>query len=373
MGHYRDGNPALVQSAAAEVRNPAEALPASDNEPRRFSILPLPTFDVTPETGIAGGAVALMTFRPFANTRPAQAEVETTVTTRRQLIATADADVFLPENKGLISTRFAVMRFPELYWGVGAETPRANEEQYDNRRLDAAVDGVVRVPMSAWSAELYVGPSFAAYGMWDIVPAQADTLLSPDHALGTDGGWSLGSGAALLVEGRDNRLNPGPQSRMGLVRGLWFAPAWGSDFRFGRLEVDGRLYPTLGPVRLALQGVMRLHAGSPPFRQLALQGGDPLSRGMYTGRFRDQDLVGGQVEVRQHLVWRLGAVAFGGASVVSPTVLSLPSQPLRATTGGGLRVRLDDENNINLRLDLGWTSDGEGGTTGFYAAFGEAF
>jgi hypothetical protein len=365
--------PLLLLTVALTLATPASAgasLPESpeQDEVQRFTILPLPTIDVTPETSLALGGVALMTFRPWDSARPSQAEVEATLTLERQAILDTEVDLFLPEDRGLVSIRAALMRFPESYWGLGPETLGEAEERYDNRRLDLAIDPLWR-PVGG----LFVGPSAAVFGMWGVEPESPNALLAQGEVIGSDGGWSVGTGAAVIWEGRDKRLNPGPGSTYGLVRALSFQPALGSDFRFDRLELDGRIYPKLGALRLAFQGMALLHTGAPPFRQLALQGGEPLGRGLYTGRFRDLHLVGTQGEVRQHIVWRVGVVGFAGASVVGDDLAALMQNPWRPSVGGGLRVRVDDQDDINLRLDLAWADDGEGGAIGFYAGFGEAF
>ena len=119
----------VAASAGSEDESGPEAAPD------RFTMLPLPTIDVAPETSLAIGAVALMTFRPFEGVRPSQAEVEVTGTLRRQAIFAAETDLFLPEDRGLVSVRGAVMRFPELYWGIGPDTPpSADTERVYPRR-----------------------------------------------------------------------------------------------------------------------------------------------------------------------------------------------------------------------------------------------
>lgn len=357
-----------VHAAPADP-SPAPADPP-DEAPRRFTILPLPTVDVDPETRLSLGAVAVMSFRPFVDARPSQAGVEVAGSLNRQAIVSIETELFLPEDRSLVRFSTTWMRFPELYWGIGPDTPRSAEEGYDNRQLETELEVLLR---PASSEHLYVGPSTAVYGMWGIVPAGPEALLADPATPGSQGGWSVGGGAALMWEGRDNRLNAEPGSAYGWVRGQVFHPRVGSDFQFARLELDGRAYPQVGPLRLAVQGLATLHAGTPPFRQLALQGGDPIGRGLYTGRFRDQHLLGSQVEVRQ-VVWRwFGVVAFAGGSVVAPALGALPSAPLRPSTGGGVRIRLDAQDNINLRIDYAWAGDGAGGGTGFYASFGEAF
>lgn len=356
---------AALALLALLAAGPASAATAEEEGegPRRLTVLPLPTIDVTPETSLALGAVALVNARPFEDARPLQTEVEATVTLRRQLLLTSAVDLFLPGDAALVALSGAVMRFPESYWGVGPRTPAEAEERYDNRRLDLALEPLWR----PWG-ELYLGPSAAVQSMWGIEPVPGG-LLDESGVTGAEGGWSTGLGAAVRWEGRDDRLDPGAGSRFWLLRALTFDPALGGDFRFTRLEADGRAYLGLGASVLALQALARLHGGEPPFRMLALLGGDPTGRGTYTGRYRDQHLLTGQAEVRTPVVGRLGVVAFAGAGAVAPEVAELVAVPWRPSLGGGLRVRVEDQDDIDLRLDLAWGGEG----LGVYFGFGEAF
>ena len=97
---------------------------ASDEVERRYSVLPLPTIDYTPETGLAGGVVVLATGHPFTDARQSVLELEGTLTTQRQRILTTDLQLFFPSDRLLLSLSAAVMRFPEDFCGLQHPTRR---------------------------------------------------------------------------------------------------------------------------------------------------------------------------------------------------------------------------------------------------------
>lgn len=100
---------------------------------------------------------------------------------------------------------------------------------------------------------------------------------------------------------------------------------------------------------------------------LPLLGGESIMRGYYQGRYRGAVFGAMQAEYRLTLWNWLGAAFFGGAGRV--TANSNEKNILHPTYGGGLRIRIDKKENVNLRFDYakGDYSDG------FYVSFGEAF
>lgn len=109
--------------------------------------------------------------------------------------------------------------------------------------------------------------------------------------------------------------------------------------------------------------------GDVPVQSLALMGGDNRMRGIYLGRYRDHTIIDGQVELRFHLVWILGATVFGGLGEVAPDYGSYTFDGIRWSGGGGLRLMVDSKNKTNLRFDVGVSKD----RVLFFFTFLEAF
>lgn len=337
----------------------------SSKPPRRVRVLPVPAFGYEPETRFYLGAVALVTWHPTpgdTTTRPANAKVEVNITQNRQLILTSDWTAFTPHERYLTQGTVSYLRFPEDYWGVGNHTPNTSREHYDSRRLEVRIAVLRRL-----RPFLYAGPRTVVQNIWNVAPAVGG-LLDRRTVPGARGGWSVGAGAGAVYDSRRNLLTPGSGAYAALAVTV-FSPALGSEFRFTRYDLDMRRYQPVHQLVLAGQLTATVHTGEPSFRMLALLGSDAAMRGYYRGRYRDRQLVTGQLEVRAPLYWRLGAVAFAGAGQVARGLHDLGFGQLKPTVGGGLRLLVDRQENINLRLDYAVGR----GSTGFYISFGEAF
>ncbi len=93
-------------------------------------------------------------------------------------------------------------------------------------------------------------------------------------------------------------------------------------------------------------------------------------RGYYQGAHRHNVLLDAQVEYRQP-IWNIfGAVAWIGVGQVQPNYPTLAFNGFHLDYGGGLRIRVDNKHNSNLRFDVGF---GPGGIVGGIINFAEAF
>ena len=92
-------------------------------------------------------------------------------------------------------------------------------------------------------------------------------------------------------------------------------------------------------------------------------------RGYYQGRFRDRNYLTGQVEYRAYLWWRLGAVAFFGIGDVNDKTRNFSIGDFKRSFGFGLRVKFNQAEKVNLRVDYGRGKD----TSGIYFGLEEAF
>lgn len=107
---------------------------------------------------------------------------------------------------------------------------------------------------------------------------------------------------------------------------------------------------------------------------LRQMGNDQFMRAYYSGRFRDENLITSQAELRFRPIPRFGLVAFGGAGKVFGKN-SFSQTDFKPTYGVGARFFFDLEKGLALRLDyaMGEKPIGEKRISGFYISLGEAF
>jgi hypothetical protein len=105
---------------------------------------------------------------------------------------------------------------------------------------------------------------------------------------------------------------------------------------------------------------------------LALMGGESLMRGYYLGRYRDKNLVAGQVEYRIlpfEFSKRWGASVFLAAGQVYGDEYGFNWDQFLPTGGAGIRYLIFPEKDIYTRIDVSFTEEGRG----VYFFIGEAF
>jgi hypothetical protein len=96
-------------------------------------------------------------------------------------------------------------------------------------------------------------------------------------------------------------------------------------------------------------------------------GGDAL-RGIRTGRFRDNHMVEGQIELRVPIFDRWGAAAFVGAGEVAHRLSDFSVAELHPAAGGGIRFAIVPREHLNIRVDVAYST-----ALAYYLDIAEAF
>lgn len=82
---------------------------------------------------------------------------------------------------------------------------------------------------------------------------------------------------------------------------------------------------------------------------------------------RSQRVYPAQVELRQHIWWRLGFAAWAGTGTVFPSFSAFSTSAILPNYGLGLRFEF--KHRMNIRIDYGFGK----GTSGLVVQFAEAF
>lgn len=323
---------------------------------KKIKVLPVPAFGYSPETGTYIGAVSLFTIDLYndSSTRTSNAKIEFNYTWRKQIIIEGEWNYFFRNEDWFTKGKLHVSKFPDRYYGIGANTSDINEHLYNSDRNIIETHLLKKI-----GDKLFAGPGFKYITYRNVNPAnKIDYPELRDNS-------TTGLGFSLLKDSRDNILTPSEGIYFNIYSGYVF-----TQEKYAELHLDMRHYITAHNITLSTRIYNDFNFTSPPFYDMALMGGDKFVRGFYYGRYRDNHLSTLQAELRSIFIWRFGAALFGGLSNVYGSFDRFSVNNIKYNAGGGIRFLIDRKENINLRLDY---AVGSGGNSGFYISFGESF
>lgn len=249
--------------------------------------------------------------------------------------------------------------FPGNFWGIGYENGRNNENKSSFKRLQnqVKVDFLVRL-----APNLYLGPNVS----FDYVAGKKFTR--PELLEGQpESTHNTGIGAAVVYDSRDFLTNASKGVYLKAEQRSY--PSFmGNEFAFSRTDVIADYYRQVwkGGV-IAADFHTQLNYGEVPWTMLAPLGGSYRMRGYYEGRYRDKNLIEFQVELRQNIWRRSGAVVWVGAGNVFEKFREFNGR--HTLPNYGIGYRWEFKKRVNVRLDLGFGK----GENGFMFNINEAF
>jgi hypothetical protein len=330
-----------------------------------------PTVAFAPETSWEFGISSLYLYYAKQDTFNRLSEVNgfSFITLRRQFGFWFDHALYTDKNKWFMFGRWRYQRFPLLYHGVGPDTP---EEPIATVEADYLL--LRQRALRELAPSLYFGLQLDYQRLFRVNFVPTDDQTALDLPEGSAGASNLGLGAGLVYDTRHNVLNV----REGAFAELAFIhsdPLWGSTQQFTTIVSDNRWYHKVNARDVfAAQAFGQFTMGNPPFQQLSLMGGESLMRGYYLGRYRDKNLIAGQVEYRMLPVpikklRRFGMTFFMASGTVFSEDDPLALNNFKLAGGGGVQFLVFPEKDIYTRFDVAFTREGPG----FYLFVGEAF
>ena len=232
---------------------------------------------------------------------------------------------------------------PVYYWGTGYlnGSDNANKERFDKRYLSLSGEFLYR------SGGLYLGPSLGYENVgWD-------RLSSVNY---------FNLGFTVGYDSRDNAAAPCEGVNTVVVQKYSVGEFGSTAFTF-----DTYCGVWNGGV-LAFDLYSEFAYSQVPWYAMPAVGGPDRMRGYYKGRYRDNNMVTAQVELRQHIWEMFGAAAWVGAGNVWGSGGAFSLKHTLPDWGLGVRVRVNG--SMSLRFDWGF---GEKGQNGFILGINEAF
>ncbi|GLP96390.1 BamA/TamA family outer membrane protein [Paraferrimonas sedimenticola] len=329
-----------------------------------FSILPGPFYG--PETSLGLGISAIGLYQVDKQDRQSQlssAVINGFASVNGSLGVKLENRTFLSEDSWRFYFDGLISDSPEVYYGVGYPENHQDDNKivYKNRQFSVAPLILKRV-----ASGTYLGAGF------DVNYAKArdinveESKIDPSPLAKSN--LAMGVKLQASYDTRDVLGNPYEGRLLQLDTGFYM-PELGSQQRFQSIELNYSEYMQMGPRNsvLAWQLRGRFTHGNVPWHMLSQVGGGSELRGYTAGRYRDKQMLMGQLEYRWDLPGRHGVVAWTGVGAVAPSVRGFNSSELLPNVGIGYRFEV--KTRANLRLDLGF-GDGE---TGFYFNLNEAF
>ncbi len=330
-----------------------------------WGVVALPILFYTPETRIGAGAMAVLHHRSGGDpdARPSTLTPVLLYTQEGQVVAQFGGELSGAGNRWAIEGAFGFRDFPTRFWGVGSDTPDADEEDWTHRAWTATGNW-----KRILKGRLRGGIGFDLED-WAVRDIEAGGQLASGMIPGSRGGRLVGAGAILDWDSRDN-LFAARSGQFHRVIALVHRDAWGSGRDFETVRADLRAYGgSEGRGVLAVQGIASATRGDVPFRRLPTIGGSSVLRGYYEGRYLDRHAAVVQVEYRSPFRWRHGIVVHAAIGGVAGSARAFRADELVTSGGLGVRWAWDRKERVHLRIDAGFGSKG----SAIYMDLGEAF
>ena len=343
-------------------------LRAGDNDSiKKIRYVVLPAVSSSPETGVGFGFVASLSFKTSDRydslTRTSSVQTADFYTTEGQNIEVIDATIYFPKEHFIYANEISHSYFPDKFWGMGPNTDDKNKDPYTFEQFYFFPRLSRKIKNNFFAGLLY------EYQNVYKVEYKKGGTFDTSSFYGKDKYQVSGLGVSATYDSRNLSFSP---TKGFLVESLLnsFGKSIGSNYNFVKWTLDIRsFFKLVGNTVLAAQLYNYSTFGNTPLRDQATLGGGGNMRGIYDGRFRDNNATSLIVEYRVPLFWRLSMCTFGDIGNVYNKPKDL-NTPLKYSFGGGLRVALLKKDKLNLRLDYGYYTKLN---QGFYLNIGECF
>jgi len=365
---------AISFSGMAQMKLIKKMLSNEKDTTRKASFLPIPSFGYSQETGLEFGVGAIYSYytdRKDTLTRSSNFSLNATYSTKKTYNLTLKGDAWSPGNKYHFIGDVRFKKMPFNFYGIGNNTQKTNEDKLVMNQIKALFDAE-----QSFISHAYTGISlgFENYKFTD--ETLGGIFSNSPNVLDKDGGSVVYFGVSQSYDTRNSNNYP---TKGFFARATYqFAPHFfgGESFTGSQIKFDVRnFWPISKKIVLGVQGIYYTIQGSnTPFYLLQQMGNDQIMRGYYGGRYRDENLIASQLELRYRFMNRFGIVAFAGAGkVFNNDDVNLKS--LKPNFGVGGRYFFDTAKGLSVRIDYGVGEKlaNEKRQSGFYISLAEAF
>lgn len=267
------------------------------------------------------------------------------------------------DHKSRISYDIELYRKRLEFWGLTVDEAMNNQQsKYDRRQINIHTQYIYD-----FNDKFYVG------GVLQANYTDAVNILNPEYMLGYRRDFFVtGAGLSLGFDTRDHLITP--TKGIHVVYQPLIFPKFlgnaGATFHSHKFIFNGYLKMWKGSV-LAFDLYSKFNSKNAPWTMREMIAGDGIRmRGYYMGSIIDNNQITAQIEYRQQIWKRLGAVLWGGYGTLFPDFEALKNyKDLYYFPNYGVGLRFEFKNNVNIRVDYGFGKN----TSGLIFTIGEAF
>ncbi len=342
---------------------------------RKASFMPIPVFGYAQETGFEFGLGSIYSFyidKVDTLNRSSNFFGAASYSTKKTYNVTLRGDAWTKRNDFHFIGEMRFKNMPFNFYGLGNNTSHVDEDKLVQRMVKVQFDAE-----KAFAKNTYTGISLG-FENYKFTDKEIGGIFSnSNNLLDKDGGSVFFVGVSQSYDTRNSNNYP-TKGFFGRVSYQYAPPIFdGASFSGSQIKVNVRNFWTLAPkIVLGVQGLYHtVQSNNTPFYLLPQMGNDEMMRGYYGGRYRDENLLAAQAEIRYRFMERLGMIVFGGGGKVFANSDTQLLKDFKPNYGIGGRYFFDPAKGLSVRLDygIGEKRPNEKRQSGFYISFAEAF
>ena len=330
----------------------ADETPAPSDQQRWAAF---PVIASSPETGQMLGGM-LFYFFPVESPRKQASSIDMMVfgTTKGQYVLQVAPNIFFDDGRYRLNAMVGRSLWQANYYGIGPDSPDV-AEKYKSSLLQGSLT------LERRFSDTFVLDILGVYDK-SRTTLQRGGMLESGQVAGSADGTYNGMGVEGGYDTRDNTNSP-TEGVVARYRYVNYTTGLGSDLAFTQQNWDFRYFRKTEVVKesvLALAATVRRAYGEVPFRYLPTPDGTLILRGIENGRYRDNDMLALQSELRAPIYGRFSGTVFAEAAKVAPNFGAMGSSRLLTSVGVGFRYALNPSQRFNVRGDIAWVDHGVG-------------
>jgi len=313
------------------------------------------------ETGLMfGGFAFYKTADP--NKEPQPSDINFSIltnslyTTKHQFLVAVVPQLQRIDRNWKLDSSIALKLWPDNYYGLGNFTNADDAEGYEDRYYE--IDSSLQKSLFQSFSYLILN---SVQGYHQYRKVSPDGQLSDLVLPGKEDSFYSGIGPGLLIDNTDHYQYP-TQGFLFKTSHLVFDKKIGSEYNYSKSLIDLRGYLPLGSSTvLAAQTELISYRGTVPVYNY-LELGNRL-RAYDSKRFTERTRIVQRIEqrtfpFRSGVKSRTGFVVFYEIGQVSPSIGGIRLKDWHSSYGLGFRFNVLPKERLNLRCDLGFSSDG---------------